>query len=1359
MKRYYCTYFDRNYLIKGLTLIESLKRHEKTDFQVFVVCFDDITRIILDKLHIERVTTIPLHLLEQRDFPLLEAKQNRSLVEYYWTLTATVLLRIIENNPEIDVLTYLDADLFFYSSPDPIFDEMGKNSILIHEHRFSPEQAFLEPYGKYNVGLLCFRNNTNGLEAINWWRDRCIEWCYARLENGKYGDQLYLNDWPTRFQKVAVLQNIGAGVGPWNHIQYSFRAGEEGTGVLVNDTPLVFYHFHSFSFVRPEIIIPSRYPTNPLTKDILRLCFIPYMNALLPQIEKIRNILPDFTFGVNDEAGFDSRHTFVAKRGLAPALREAGVSQTRIAMDEEWDCYCSNQLVEFSKCIHDANESFEKEESNKALSVVMSSLSEFPESNELQALRAELENQGADRERALLELLEASPKNARAHAGLGSYYFNGRDRKKALYHYEKAASLQPYNILFLKLIGHFYHAVEGRMEDALNIYSRIIALEPSNVEVLLIVGHLYVSLMKLDEAKACYERVLKIDPNKMDAKENLGGILKYQASKIYDWKTEDGVKRREDGSLKSEVGNQKPTQENQSDEWIGGRLDEKKAGEQTTDDRVRGAGIKEGDTPGSDYTETTEKIYQDAQSLIERGKQEDAIGSLERLLESDPGYAGAHNDLGVLYSGMGDQDKSLLHYKKAVALQPENLVFQKNLAGFHCSEAGGMEKAMEIYLKILESNPEDVETLSILGHICLSLEKPEDAKVFFERALDVEPWNTTAREGLEQAEKGPEMEVGDRRSEDREQKADDGGQISDGVTQADEWMGGRLDGGGAEVGGQELDVNDSEMYQNIQKLIDEGRQDEALEALEDMLVSHPDHAEAHNDLGVLYANEGNNDEAIFHYRKAMALQPENLIFQKNLAGFFCNQQGGIEEAMQIYLKILETNPADVEVLVILGHICLSVEKPDDAKIFFEKALDLEPWNVDARDGLERAEKGPETEVGGRRSEDREQEAEDGGQISDGVTQADEWMGGRLDEGDAEVGGQGLVISDSEMYQNIQKLIDEDRQDEAIKELVNMLAIYPDHAEAHNDLGVLYANEGNNDQAIFHYRKAMALQPENLIFQKNLAGFFCGQQGGMEEAMQIYLKILESDPADIETLLILGYICSSMEKSDDAKVFFNKVLDVEPWNVDARDGLEQIERAEDGGQLSNGLNHSDEWMGGRLDGGDAEVGSPKLELGDSDTYQDAQDLINEGRYEDAIEMLEQLLVLNSGAAATHNDLGVLYGNAGDVDQAQTHYEMALQLEPENVMFQKNLAGFHCSEAGGMEKAMEIYLNILESNLEDIETLSILGHICLSLEKPEDAKVFFERALDVEPWNTTAREGLEQAEKEQRTEVGGQRSERQ
>ena len=526
MKRYYCTYFDRNYLIKGLTLIESLERHEKTDFHIFVVCFDEITRIILDKLDIERVTTIPLHLLEQRDFPLLRAKQNRSLVEYYWTLTATVILRILEDNPEIDVLTYLDADLFFYSSPGPIFDEMGQNSILIHEHRFSPQQTFLEPYGKYNVGLLCFRNNANGLEAINWWRDRCIEWCYARLENGKYGDQLYLNDWPTRFQEVAVLQNIGAGVGPWNHIQYSFRTGKEGTGVLVNDTPLVFYHFHSFSFVRPEIIIPSRFPTNPLTKDILRLCFIPYINALLPQIEKIRNILPDFTFGVNDEAGFDSRHTFLARGGMRQQLERSAILQPSIPLNSDWDCYCSEQLMEFSTCISKINALTEAGKTAAALASVKDAMAEFPDAPSLLVLQTELEYKGKERTKALERLLESYPNCARAHNDLGVLCYNEGNKDEALQHYEKAAQLQPFNDIFQKNLADFYYVELGRVEEAMELYGKVLGIDPADIEVLFTLGSICVSLEKFKDAKFFYERILELEPWNVDARERLDELGK-----------------------------------------------------------------------------------------------------------------------------------------------------------------------------------------------------------------------------------------------------------------------------------------------------------------------------------------------------------------------------------------------------------------------------------------------------------------------------------------------------------------------------------------------------------------------------------------------------------------------------------------------------------------------------------------------------------------------------------------------------------------------------------------------------------------------------------------------------------------
>ena len=448
MKRYYCTYFDRNYLVRGLALIESLNRHEKKDFQVFVICLDEITRIILNKLNLQNVKTIPFHEIEQRDFPLLEAKQNRSLVEYYWTITPTVILRIFERHPKIEVLTYLDADLCFYSSPDPIFDELDNHSILIHEHRFSQSQSFLEKYGKYNVGLLCFSNDANGLEALTWWRDRCIEWCYARLENGKYGDQLYLNDWPTRFRQVVVLRNIGAGVGPWNHIQYDFSFGPNNNRVLVNNVPLVFYHFHSLTFVEPLVIIPSKYITNPLTKDILSLCFLPYIKTLSQTIETVRALLPDFTFGLINNAVLNYKHTFLAAQDINSNMDCAPVPQCLIPLDEEWNCYCSAQLIEFSNHIANINNLIEANKIEEAFAALSCSLKEFPDSPDLLIIQAELENQAVSREKALetlLDIIKKWPKYYMALNDIGAIFWDAGDKKRAIEHLTRAFSINSYD--------------------------------------------------------------------------------------------------------------------------------------------------------------------------------------------------------------------------------------------------------------------------------------------------------------------------------------------------------------------------------------------------------------------------------------------------------------------------------------------------------------------------------------------------------------------------------------------------------------------------------------------------------------------------------------------------------------------------------------------------------------------------------------------------------------------------------------------------------------------------------------------------------------------------------------------------
>ena len=197
--RHFCTYFDSNFLVKGLTLYRSLIQYLHEPFTLSVLCLDDLTHRTLTKLSLPGLQPISLAEFEAGDVDLAKAKQNRSRVEYFFTCTPSLPLFLFRRNPDAEIVTYLDADLFFFSSPEPVFKEFGQGSTLIVAHGYAEHDRHLEQFGIYNVGLLSFRNDANARECLEWWRMRCLEWCYDRVEDGRFADQKYLDDWPQRF--------------------------------------------------------------------------------------------------------------------------------------------------------------------------------------------------------------------------------------------------------------------------------------------------------------------------------------------------------------------------------------------------------------------------------------------------------------------------------------------------------------------------------------------------------------------------------------------------------------------------------------------------------------------------------------------------------------------------------------------------------------------------------------------------------------------------------------------------------------------------------------------------------------------------------------------------------------------------------------------------------------------------------------------------------------------------------------------------------------------------------------------------------------------------------------------------------
>jgi hypothetical protein len=248
MRYEFCTLFDVNYLPRGLALYRSLER-VCPDFGLRVFCMDEEAERILLDLALPRLTVVPLETLERHDRELLDVKPTRTQLEYCWTATPAVSRYCLETEPDLTEITYLDADLMFFSDPAPVFEELGDDSVLIVPHRYAPQwQSYEETSGVYNVQFMTFRRDDRGLEALHWWHDRCIEWCYYRLEEGKLGDQKYLDDWPERFEGVHVLEHPGGGLAPWN--AESYRIEERRGSVVVDGRPLVFYHYHSLKLFK-----------------------------------------------------------------------------------------------------------------------------------------------------------------------------------------------------------------------------------------------------------------------------------------------------------------------------------------------------------------------------------------------------------------------------------------------------------------------------------------------------------------------------------------------------------------------------------------------------------------------------------------------------------------------------------------------------------------------------------------------------------------------------------------------------------------------------------------------------------------------------------------------------------------------------------------------------------------------------------------------------------------------------------------------------------------------------------------------------------------------------------------------------
>jgi hypothetical protein len=281
--RHFTTLFDKNYLAKGLVMLDSLRRHSSKSYVIHVLCLDAETHDVLSE---QRYSELIDGIYGVETFRHVPYFSPRAWTEFCWTM-ASQFTHLIAQQENCESVTYLDADLLFFSDPEPVFTEIGDKCIGVVEHRLIPSKKHLGVNGRFNVAFNYFKNNPTGRECLSTWAAQVRERCDAST----CGDQKYLDSWPARYgDECHVIQHIGANVAPWNLANYrlGLLSGPEGQRYpCVDGLPVLWYHYHEY---RHGVRL-TNYELRPEDIELIYKPYIAAMNAATERIDQSLHLL------------------------------------------------------------------------------------------------------------------------------------------------------------------------------------------------------------------------------------------------------------------------------------------------------------------------------------------------------------------------------------------------------------------------------------------------------------------------------------------------------------------------------------------------------------------------------------------------------------------------------------------------------------------------------------------------------------------------------------------------------------------------------------------------------------------------------------------------------------------------------------------------------------------------------------------------------------------------------------------------------------------------------------------------------------------------------------------------------------
>ncbi|QNI31884.1 tetratricopeptide repeat protein [Alloacidobacterium dinghuense] len=499
-----------------------------------------------------------------------------------------------------------------------------------------------------------------------------------------------------------------------------------------------------------------------------------------------------------------------------------------------------------------------------------------------------------------------------------------------------------------------------------------------------------------------------------------------------------------------------------------------------------------------------------------------------------------------------------------------------------------------------------------------------------------------------------------------------------------------------------------------------GNIDEALQILSAIVKEHPEYAQAHSNLGIVYTQQKRFSEAAREFETALKLDPADdsvrLSYVKSLTALLQYDKaepliheylqkhprdfeavyfngvverglGNYAEAERSFRQAVALNPNHAEAHYNLGFVLARQGKPAEARPELEKALQLNPESSEARFQLASVlrtlgqQDQAHEELNVLQQEKAASVKQDVAAVSASQANQD------LQSGDPQKAValyRASLANDPKNARTyydlalaLDRLSDYSAEQDALEKAQALDATL---APVHNQLGFLDLQAGHAQDAERQFKAAISLDPQYAEAQNNL-GVLYGQVGKDADAEKMFRLATENNPQYGQAFANLGLILAGQGHLSEAESALSKAVQLDPKNAGALSVYGMV-------------------------------------------------LVRLNRGAESLPIFRKVVELDPNSAGAHLNLGIALADRFDLKGALAEFSEAVRLDPNNAAAHYNKGRVLLDLQRNDEAKPELEAAVqLDPN--QAESWYLLGLISRQADQTDEAIGQFEKAVAAKP----------------------------